>query len=173
MITPRAKRGLTLMELMITVAMLVVLTTVLVSVLRAVLLSWSSEEARAGIDINIDRGVEEVVRDLREVSVAQCSKDEIRFSPDEDGYYIYYLYNAKDPYPPAFKENVYQLRKAALTGGIGGTFTYGSGDIKMIDIVPPPASNLSISGNLITIDLSLKKNDETIRSRTAIRPRNL
>ncbi|MFA5117254.1 MAG: hypothetical protein WC695_00200 [Candidatus Omnitrophota bacterium] len=161
------------MELMITVSMLVVLTVVLVSVLRAVLLSWSSEEARAGIDINLDRGVEEIVRDLRDVSAVQCSNNEIRFYQGEAGYYIYYLYNAADPYPPLFNKSAYQLRKASLTGGIAGKFTYGSGDIKMTDVVAPPASDLSISGNLINIDLSLKRNDETIRSRTAIRPRNL
>jgi prepilin-type N-terminal cleavage/methylation domain-containing protein len=168
-----SRGGLTLIELMITIAMLVILTSVLVSVLRVILLSWSSQETRAGIDINIDRGVEEVVRDLRDARAIQCSNDEIRFSSDQVGYYIYYLYNAADSYPSAFNKSAYQLRKASLTGGISGTFTYGSGDVKMIDILPPSTSDLSLSGTLITIDLSLKRNDETIRSRTAIRPRNL
>ncbi len=173
MIMRTNRGGLTLIELMITIAMLVVLTLVLVSVLRVILLSWSSEETRAGIDINIDRGVEEVVRDLRDVKAVQCSNDEIRFSPDLVSYYIYYLYNAADSYPLAFDKSAYQLRKAALTGGIKGTFTFGSGDIKMTDILPPPVSDVSISGTLITIDLSVKRNDETIRSKTAVMPRNL
>lgn len=167
-------KGLTLIELMITIVMFVVLTAVVVYVLHAVLLSWSSEETRAGVDIGLDRGIEEVVRDLREARQASTvNNDEARFTYDFTNYYIYYLYNAGDSYPPGFNQSSYQLKKAALTGGLTGTFTYGSGDIKIIDILPPPDSDLSLSSNLITIDLSVKRGDETIRSRTQVRPRNL
>lgn len=168
------KKGLTLIELMIVILMFVILTGVIVYILRAVLLSWSSQETRSGIDISLDRGIEEVVRDLREArQVSSVNNDEIRFTQDLTNYYIYYLYNTGDSYPPSFNQNTYELRKATLSGGIGGTFTYGSGDIKIIDILPPPTSDLSISSNLITLDLSVNRKDETIRSRTQVRPRNL
>jgi len=45
------KKGLTLMELMIVILMFLILTGVIVYILRAVLLSWSSQETRTGIDI--------------------------------------------------------------------------------------------------------------------------
>lgn len=168
------KKGLTLIELMIVIIMFVILTGVIVCVLRAVLLSWSSQETRAGVDISLDRGIEEVVRDLREGrQVNTVNNDEIRFTQDLITYYIYYLYNASDSYPSSFTQASYQLKKATLAGGMGGTFAYGSGDIKITDVLPPPTSDLSLSSNLITVDLSIKRGDETIRSRTQVRPRNL
>ena len=167
------KQGFTLIELIITISMLVALVGTTAYVFRAVLLSWSNQETRAGIDISLDRGIEEMVRDLREARQAQSSNDEIRFTQDQTTYYIYYLYNAGDTYPVVFNQSSYQLRKAALTGGISGIFTYGLGDIKIIDVLPPPTSDLSLNSNLITIDLSVKRKDETIRSRTEVRPRNL
>lgn len=168
------KKGLTLIELMIVSVLFVILTAVVVYILRAVLLSWSAQETRSGIDISLDRGIEEVVRDLRKARQANSvNNDEIRFTNDLTNYYIYYLYNTGDSYPPSFSQSSYELRKATLTGGINGTFTYGSGDIKIIDVLPPPTSDLSLSSNLITLDLSIRRADETIRSRTQVRPRNL
>ncbi len=168
------KKALTLIELMMTIVMFVILTVVIVYILRAVLLSWSSQETRSGVDISLDRGIEEVVRDLREGrQVSTVNNDEIRFTQDLATCYIYYLYNAGDSYPSSFTQASYQLKKADLTGGMSGTFTYGSGDIKIIDVLPPSTSDLSLNSNLITIDLSIKRGDETIRSRTQVRPRNL
>lgn len=159
---------------MITIVMLVALVGVTAYVFRAVLLSWSSEETRAGVDISLDRGIEEMVRDLREAKEASyVNNDEIRFTPDQSNYYIYYLYNENDFYPPSFNQSSYQLKKAALSGGIGGTFTYGSGTIIIIDILSPPTSDLSLSNNVVTLDLSLSRGNETIRSRTEVKPRNL
>ncbi len=175
------KDGLTLIELMTSIVLLVILTGVVVYVLRAVLLSWSSQETRAGVDISLERGIEEIVRDLREVKAVQSSNDEIKFTVNEGGsdvYYIYYFYNATDPYPPTFVDPnlLYQLRKASLTGGIGGTLT-DSGRIIITDVLSPShatsPSDLSFSSNIATIDLSITRRDETIRSRTQVNPRNL
>lgn len=167
------RNGLTLIELMIGIVMFAILIAATTFIFRAVLLSWSSQETRAGIDISLDRGIEEMARDLREAKEASSSNDEIRFSQDGSAYYIYYLYNPSDTYPLSFNQSSYQLRKAALTGGIGGTFTYGSGQIVITEVLPPPTSDLSFSSNIVTIDLNVKRGDETIRSRTEVRPRNL
>ena len=162
---------------MISVAMFAILAVVTAYVFRAVLLSWSSQETRAGIDIVLDRGIEEMVRDLREAKEIQSTAgyDEIRFSQDQSTYYIYYLYNSSDSYapPPAFDQTVYELKKAVLTGDINGTFTYGSGQIIITDVLPPATSDLSLSGNIVTIDLSVTRGDEAIRSRTEVMPRNI
>ena len=168
------RKGLTLIELMISVVMLAILVIVLAFIFRAVLLSWSSQEKRAGIDISLDWGIEQAVRDLRQAKSAQAvNNDEIRFTQDNSNFYIYYLYNTSETYPPSFSQSAYQLRKATLSGGITGTFTYGSGQFIITDVLPPPASDLSIASNLVTLDLSVKRGDETIRTRTQVRPRNL
>ena len=124
------------------------------------------------------------MRDLRKAKAIQSSNDEIRFtikdafdpddpdSNDDDNNYIFYLYNASDSYPPIFNQSSYQLKKAELSGGIGGTFTYGSGRIILTEVLPPPTSDLSLSGNIATIDLSITRRDETIRLRSQVKPRN-
>ncbi|MEK6567805.1 MAG: hypothetical protein AABZ27_03595, partial [Candidatus Omnitrophota bacterium] len=118
--------------------------------------------------------IEEIVQDLRKArQIQSVNNDELRFTQDQSAYYIYYFYNANDSYPLSFNQSSYQLRKAALSGGISGTFTYGSGSIIITEALPPAASDLSMSANLITLDLSIKRGDETIRSRTQVRPRNL
>lgn len=159
---------------MIVVVLFTLLAAGIFYVFRAVLLSWSSAEERSGIDITLDRGIEEMVRELREASgIGSVQNDEIRYTLDGATYSIYYLYNAADSYPPSFSESAYDIRQETLTGGIGGTFSYGSGKIVMTDVVPPATSDLSISGNMITLDVSITRNDETVRSRTEVRPRNL
>ena len=166
--------GLTLIELMIAVIMFVIIVVVTAYVFRAVLLGWASTEEKRGIDIVLYRGMEEVVRDLREATeLSSVNNDEIRFTHDAVTYYIYYLYNSDDSYPPTFGESDYELRRAQLTGGINGTFTYGSGKLIMTDVVPPATSDLSISGDVVTIDLNVTRDNETVRSRTEVAPRNL
>lgn len=171
------KRGLTLIELIITTVMFAILVGVIVYVFRVVLLNWSSSERRTGIDISLDRGIEEMIRDLRKAREVQSTSgyDEIRFTQDQSTYYIYYLYNGNDAYipPPAFDQDSYELRKATLTGDINGTFTYGDGRVIITNVLPPPTTDLSISGNIATIDISISRGDETIRSRTQVKPRNI
>lgn len=167
------EKGLTLIEVVITIVMLVVLVSVLTYIFRVIVISWSSQETRAGSDINLDRAMEEMSRDLREANQAQSANDEIRFKQGQNTCLIYYLYNMNDSYPPNFSQALYQIRKDTLSSGINGTFTYGQGQIIATDVLAPPVSDLSFASNLITIDLSIKRNDETVRARTLVKPRNL
>ena len=172
------KKGFTLIEMMITLVLFSILMVTTTYLFHAQLLVWSGQEKRAGIGTELDRGIEEMSRDLRKARQVQSTANfhEIRFrqGTSTSTYYILYLYNASDSYmpPPAFNQSSYQLRRATLTGGINGTFTYGSGDVIVNDVVPPTTSALSLSSNLLTIDLTVKRGDETIRSRSQIRPRN-
>lgn len=158
-------------------ALLLALGTAAVLIFNTVLLGWSAHIQRSGTDIQLGRAVEEMVRDLREATQTQSTagRDEIRYTQDGAAFYIFYLYHAGDAYipPPAFNQSAYQLRKALLSGGIDGTFTYGEGALLLTDILPPPATDLSASGNLLTLDISAKRDDETLRVRTQVRPRNL
>jgi prepilin-type N-terminal cleavage/methylation domain-containing protein len=138
---------------------------------------------------------------LREaVAVSDHSgRDEIRFAVKQrDGvdqpslnaqgnpifsYYIYYLYNSADgSYPPAFNQSSYQLKRAALSGATvstldAGTFTYGSGNTIVDSVLPPTyvssPSDLSVSNNVVTLDLSIMRGSERTRSRTRVKPRNI
>lgn len=173
-------RGLTLIELMITIVMFAILAVVSMYVFRAILLSWSSQEARTGIDTDLNMGIEEMRRDLVQAKDVNTSvnSDELRFITSADTYYIYYLYNGNDSYPPVFNQSVYELRKAQLSGVVGGdlstgTFSYGDGELVISDVLPPAASDLSFAGNVVTADLSLTRSSETVRLRTQIKPRNL
>jgi hypothetical protein len=112
-------------------------------------------------------GLEKAIREMRGATALQNdANDAIRYTLREGGVsnsYILYLYNASDTWPPAFNQSTYQLRKAALSGGINGTFTYGAGDLFMRDIKPPTTSDLSVSGSVATIDVTLSRADETFR----------
>lgn len=167
------RKGLTLIELMIAMVMVAILMGVAAYIFRAILLSWSTGVTRAGVDIGLDSGVEKMVRDLRKArNVTYVNPNEIRFTQNQSMFYIYYFYNSSDTYPPSFSQSSYQLRKANWTGNISGTFgSYGSGDIIMNDVLN--TSNLSCSGNMTTIDLSAKRQNETIRSKAQVRPRNV
>ena len=169
----KVTKAFTLLELMITIIMLTALVIVSVYVFRVVLLTWVSQETRGGVDITLDTGMEKVVRDLREAKAISSSNDQIRFTTDGTTYYIYYLYNASDSYPPSFNQTSYQLRKTTLSGGINGTFNYGSGQVFLYSILPPPTSDLSVTNNVINIDLSMKRVSETIRAKTEVAPRNI
>jgi hypothetical protein len=166
--------------------MFAILTVVILSVFRAVLLSWSSEEARVDIDIGLDTGIEKMVRELREAIEVQSAAEynEIRFTVEENGLnvsYIFYFYNENDSYlpPPAFDRDSYELRKAVLAGGINGTFDYGDGLIIITGITSPsqgtdPKTELSIDAdNLINIVIKITEKDDIITSKTQVKPRGL
>lgn len=171
--------GFTLIELIITIVMFTILALVTVYVFRAILLSWSGEEKRAGVKIDIYSGIEKMTRQLLEAqNVDSLNNDEIRFTDIAGTHYIYYLYNASESYPPAFSQGVYELRKAALSGVTGGNlktgaFTYGSGAIIITDVLPPVTSDLSISGGIVTMDLTVTRGSETVKLRTQVQPRNM
>ena len=158
---------------MIAVIMLVALAIVSFYIFQVVASTWVSQETRGGVDITLDVGMEKIVRDLREAKTINSSNDQIRFTTDGVAYYIYYFYNQNDSYPPSFSQTSYQLRKTTLSGGINGTFNYGSGPVLLYSLLPPPTSDLSITGNVINIDLSMKRVNETIRAKTEVAARNL
>jgi len=159
------RHGLTLIELLIVITLLVVLSAATVYVFRVVLINWSFFDIRTGLAIELDRGTEELARRLRSSSeIRNLSTNEIRFSYGNNSSFVYYFYDALGEY---------QLREAVLTGGINGTFVNSVGRVVMAQIVPPPVSALSVAGNTANITLVLSRKDETLNSRVLVRPRNL
>lgn len=175
--SPTAK-GVTLIEMVISLLLAGVLMTATAYAMNPILLAWSSHQDRMELERQAQHGVERAIRDLRLATAFQNdASNAIRFTVRESGVnnsYIFYLYNANNTWPPAFNQTSYQLRKAALTGGIGGTFTYGSGTLLLRDVQPPPTSDLSVSGSVATLDVTLVRNsDETFHLIQRVRRRNL
>lgn len=177
MIRNTKNQGVTLIELVLALVLLTALSGGAMLIFNTLLLGWAGQSDRSGADLQLDRAMEEMVRDLREARQVQsvAGRDEVRYTTDGATFQILYLYHASDSYvpPPAFNQSVYQLRRGTLSGGLSGTFTYGSGTLLLADVLPPTTSDLSLSGNLITLDLSVRRGDETVRTRTQVRPRNL
>ena len=189
--------GLTLIELLIAIMLMSALMGAMVYIFQAVLLSWSSQETRAGVNISSSFTITSMVQDLRKAVVISDNSGahEIRFGVKHPGYdpasrnpvidyYIYYFYNANNTYPPSFNQTYYQIRKCSLgdsstsTSLTARTFTYSSGQFIVDNITSPhdatSPSNLSVSNNVITIDLTmLRGQNEKIRDRSSISPRNL
>ena len=165
-----------MVELMISVALAGVLMTAAAYSMNPILLAWASHQDRMEVQRGSQQGLEKALRDLRLATALQNdSNDAIRFTAQESGVsnsYILYLYHSSDSWPPAYNQTTYQLRKASLTGGIGGTFTYGGGSLLMRNIQPPPTSDLSVSGSVATMDLTLVKSDETFRLIERVKRRN-
>ncbi len=153
-----------------------VLMTAAAYAMNPILLAWSSQQDRMELQRGLQHGLEKALRDLRPATALQTDADDaVRYTLWESGVsnsYILYLYHSSDSWPPAYNQTGYQLRKASLTGGIGGTFTYGAGDLLVRDIKPPPDSDLSVSGSVAVVDLTLVRADETFRLLERVKRRN-
>lgn len=167
------KKGLTLIELLLTTAMLAILIFTVGYVFVVGSNLWSEGYARSDIRGDISQAVELISKSLRQAkSIDDLTESSITFTADlgsGDDTYRVYLYNASDgePNPPYKQQSIYELRWAK------GTVSYGSGAILATDIPIPTNIPFSQSNNLITIDLTATRGDETVRIRSNIRPRNL
>ena len=166
-----------MIELVIALLLFAVLMTAAAFAMNPILLAWSSQQDRMELQRGVQQGLEKAIRDLRLAKALQSDANHaIRYTVRESGTdnsYILYLYNASDAsWPPAYNQTSYQLRKVSLSGGIGGTFTYGDGDLLMRDIQPPTTSDLSVSGKVATLDLTLVRGDETFRLLERVKERN-
>lgn len=169
-------RGVTLVELIITLLLFAGLMTAVAFSTNPILLAWSSQQDRMELERQAQHGMEQAIWQLRLATVLQNDANHaIRFTVRESGTnnsYILYLYSASDIWPPAYNQSTYQLRQASLSGGINGTFTYGAGTLLMRDVKPPTTSDLSVSSSVGTLDVTLARFDETFRLIERVKRRN-
>lgn len=166
------KKGLSLLELLMTTAILAILLFTVGYVFIVGLNLWNEGYARSDIRGDISQAVELISKNLRQAkSIDALTESSITFTADlgnGDDTYRVYLYNALDNEPnPPYGQSIYELRWAK--GGV----SYGSGAILATDIPVPTNVPFSQSNNLITIDLTVTRGDETVRIRSNVRPRNL
>ena len=164
--------------MLIVLVVLASLVGVSVYVFRVVVLVSYGSISRGGVNVSLESAVDRMTRTLRTAYAALSTTGacEIRFTIVENGAdvnYAYYLYNPTGSYRIFDTTKKYELRQAAFTGTLAsGTFTYGSGRVLLVNVLPPPVSDLSISGANAIIDLSVRTGDETVRSKTQVFPRD-
>ena len=168
------KKGLTLIELLITTAVLSILVLTVGYTFIIGLRLWNDGYDRSDIRTDLSQALELVSKNLRQAkSIDAITAGSITFTADlgdGDDTYRIYMYNASDTEPPPYKQNTYQLRRAKTT------VTYGSGPVLIANVKkpnPPNAKPFSQSGNVITIDLVVERGDQTVAMRTNVRPRSL
>ncbi len=177
----KRNNGFTLMEALISLAMLAVLGGVIVVVYGVVIKSFLPDlmETRVDIGVNLERAMESMAYDLRMATDLLGNTNEIRFSyidPNDDVSHDVYYFNGNT------------LEKAKILGGaIDGAINYNSAQLIINDLllndvqinnILRTASNISVvetvdSKLIAKIDLTIAKNDEYIRMKTVIRPRNI
>jgi prepilin-type N-terminal cleavage/methylation domain-containing protein len=169
------KRGLTLIELLVTTAVLSILILTVGYTFIIGLRLWNDGYNRSDIRTDLSQALELVGKNLRQAkSIDELTAGSITFTADlggGDDTYRVYMYNASDSEPnPPYTQKTYELRWAKTT------VTYGSGAILINDVKkpnPPSSKPFSQSGNVITMDFVVERGDQTTAMRTNVRPRSL
>jgi hypothetical protein len=167
-----SKASFTILELLIVILALIILVGVIARVYFVGANLWNEGLTRSEIRTDLAQAIELISRNLRRAtSIDTITASSITFTANlgsgSDTYRVY-LYSASDPEPnPPYSESTYDLR------WVQGTVTYGSGANLAADIARPTSTPFSRSGNVITIDLTAARGDESVRMRSNVRPRNL
>ena len=174
-LTGPKNKGLTLIELLITTAVLSILIFTVGYAFVIGFKLWNEGYGRSDIRTGLSQALELASKNLRQAnSIDELTAGSITFSADlgggEDTYRVY-LYNASDTEPnPPYTQNTYELRWAK------STVDYGSGAVLIKDVkkpVPPSSKPFSQNGNVITLDFVVERGDQTVAMRTKVRPRSL
>lgn len=180
----KRRRGVSLLEMLFVISLITLLVGTMMFLYVIVLRGWDQYGKRTDLAEKLNFTLERMLRDVRKAKAitppAPMNSHSIRFTLCEgsptctDNSYIYYLYHASNTWPPAFNQTSYELRRAPLSGGINGTFTYGAGDLIALGIKPPPETDISYSGTVVEIKkLAASDASETITVSGAVRPRNV
>ena len=166
------RKGFTILEVFIATLATAILGVTLGNVFIVGFRAWDGEYNRASLKRELSQSLELIAKSLRQAkNIDSLSESSITFTADlgaGDQSCRVYLYNSSDAEPnPPYTQSTYSLRWAE------GTVTYGSGANLSMNISQPTTAPFSQSGNVITIDLTAVKDNQTLRMRTKIRPRNL
>ena len=169
------KKGLTLVELLVTTSVLSILIFTVGYTFIIGLKLWNEGYNRSDIRTDVSQALELVSKNLRQAkSIDDLTAGSITFTADlgdGDDTYRVYMYNSSDSEPnPPYTKSTYELRWAKTT------VTYGSGAILIGDVKkpnPPSSKPFDQNGNVITRDFVVERGDQTVAMRTNVRPRSL
>ena len=174
--------GFTLIELVGASVLLLLLTGIVAYAYIAILKATDEQISRSQARGSVNIALEGMVVDLRHCFAVAVDGDSkaIRYQVKESGnskFNIYYLQSQKDGACPSNSFDstaLYDLMNTPLQGGnINGSFTCGDGSPVIRNIVPPPTSNITLSGKTVTLDLTTKVKSSSIRVMTSVTARNL
>ena len=171
----RKQSGLTILELLFALVLVVFLVTSISMIYVITIKGWDNLGHRSDLHKKLIFGLERIGRDVSEAKDIAVSNQSLRFTLREaagDVSYIYYLHNASDSWPPNFNQASYNLMRTNLTGGINGTFTYGTGEIIVTNLKPPAFTNMALSGDTATLTLTGQEKNDSITVRQAVCARN-
>lgn len=168
------------MELMGTSFLIILLTGTITFSFIALLKAIDDQIARAQARASLHIALEEMVVDLHHAfqSLVLPFQFTIRFEVNEPTgrkFYVYYFRREDTGVcaPPFDANAFYELWRAPLTGGLGGTFVCGDGFPTIRRIVPPPTTSITQFARLLTLDFTVKVKTNVIRQITSIRMRNM
>lgn len=169
-------KGFTLIEIMIVAGMVAGIIGIITLLYIVGLRTWSAGDTRVDIRSSLHDGINAMVRDLRHAkNPTTVQQSIITFtavdfegpSPPSDVTYRYYLYNASDPLPnPPYTADSYLLMRSKDNPN------YGAGRVIVRDIARPTSRPFSRTGDLITINLQVTKDGQTIGLRAKVNRRN-
>ncbi len=169
--------GITVLEMLFVIVLVFFLMTSVTMIYIITLQGWGNLGHRSDLNKKLSFALDRISEEVAKATNLSAANHGLRFTLYESGAnqsYIYYLYHASDTWPPAYTQSTYNLMRTTLTGEIGGTFTYGSGEIFATGITPPGSSQTSItvSGNVATLQLVGKEKNDTFVIRRSMCARN-
>ena len=166
------KKGFTLLEILVVILTVSIVIVAVGNIYILGLKVWSQSYSHLDVRSELTQAMEAVSKNLRQAtSIDSLSESSITFTADLGSGSTscrIYLYNASDPEPnPPYTQTTYALRWAE------GSVSYGAGANLASDIVQPTSAPFTRGNNLITINLTDAKQDESVNLKSNVRPRNL
>jgi len=166
------QKAFTIIELLIVMLALTIVLGVVTRIYFVGSNLWATGLSRSDVRTELVQSMELMTNSLRRArSIDSLTESSITFTADLGSgvnTYRFYLYHASDAEPnPPYSQNTYDLRWAQEV------VTYGAGANLSRNIVQPTSAAFSQSGDVISIDLTAMKNEQSIRMRSKVRPRNL
>ncbi|GEM_PF-2238671 len=171
----RIQSGITILELLFTLTLITFLIMSVSAIYIVALQGWDNLGHRSDLNQKLSFGLDRIVREVHKAKDLSVANQSLRFTLYQSGSdqsYIYYLYNLADSWPPAFNQTSYDLMRTTLTGGIAGTFTYGSGELMISNLKPPGLTTITSSGNVATLTLTGQNKNDSMTLRSAVCARN-